>query len=41
MVALATPTIVGFAQHLAKTLVVPPKRVGVITKDQLGKSHEI
>ncbi|KIM35070.1 hypothetical protein M413DRAFT_432890 [Hebeloma cylindrosporum] len=30
-----TPTIVGFAQHLAKSLVVPPKRVGVFAQDQL------
>ena len=40
-ITLATPTIVGFAQHLAKTLVMPPKRVGVCTPDQLGKPRMI
>ncbi|KAF8815948.1 hypothetical protein BYT27DRAFT_7209385 [Phlegmacium glaucopus] len=36
-----TPTIVGFAQHLAKTLVIPPKRMGVFTQDQLGRPYII
>ena len=40
-ITLATPTIVGFAQHLAKTLVMPPKRVGVCTPDQLGMPRMI
>lgn len=40
-IALATPTIVGFAQDLAKSLVISPKRVPVLTQKQPGKPRVI